>query len=127
MTIVRTKTHSGEAIVILPEVEFERLRDLAEDSLDARLIDDSVARLASDEEVLLSEADLDALRAAPSSLAFWRRRRGETAAALGKACGLAEEDITALETGARTDDMAVYRRLARALGIDAEDLVPDAS
>ena len=126
MTIVRTKTHSGEVIVILPEVEFERLRDLAEDSLDARLIDDSVARLASDEEVLLSEADLDALRAAPSPLAFWRRRRGETAA-LGKACGLAEEDITALETGARTDDMAVYRRLARALGIDAEDLVPDAS
>ncbi len=127
MTIVRTRTPSGEAIVILPEAEFERLRDLADDNLDARLISDSAARLASGQEELLSEADLDALRAAPSPLAFWRRRRGETAAALGKACGLAEEDITALETGARTVDMSVYRRLARALGIDAEDLVLDAS
>jgi PHD/YefM family antitoxin component YafN of YafNO toxin-antitoxin module len=126
VTIVRTRTPAGEAIVILPEAEFERLRDLAEDAIDARLIDESAARLASGREELLSEADLDALRAAPSPLAFWRRRRGETAAALGNACGLTEEDITALESGTRTVDIAVYRRLARALGIDAEDLVPDA-
>ncbi|WP_342108990.1 helix-turn-helix transcriptional regulator [Methylobacterium sp. SI9] len=126
MTIVRTRTPSGEAIVILPEAEFERLRDLAEDTLDARLVEDSLARLASGEEEILSEADLDALRAASSPLAFWRSRRGVTASALGKACGLAEADIIALEAGTRIVDMAVYRRVARALGIDAEDLVPDA-
>lgn len=127
MTIVRTRTPSGEAIVILPEAESERLRDLAEDTLDARLIADSAARLASGADELLSEADLDALRAAPTPLAFWRMRRGESTAALGDACGLAEEEVAALETGARTVDTAVYRRLARALGIDAEDLMPDAS
>jgi hypothetical protein len=126
VTIVRTRTPAGEAIVILPEAEFERLRDLAEDAIDARLIDESAARLASGEEELLSEADLDALRTAPSPLAFWRVRRGETAAALARACGLTAEAVTELETGARTADMTVYGRLAEALGIDAEDLVPDA-
>jgi DNA-binding XRE family transcriptional regulator len=126
VTIVRTKTPAGEAIVILPEAEFERLRELAEDAIDARLIDDSAARLAAGKEEFLSEADLDALRVAPSPLAFWRARRGETAAALARACGLAEEELSALEAGTRTADMTVYGRLARALGIDAEDLVPDA-
>ena len=67
MTIVRTTTPSGEAIVIVPEAEFERLRELAEDRLDA-----SQARLAAGDEELLSEADLDALRTAPTPLAFWR-------------------------------------------------------
>ncbi|MFC6050789.1 transcriptional regulator, partial [Methylobacterium hispanicum] len=76
MTIVRTRTPSGEAIVILPEAEFERLRELAEDTLDARLVDASQERLRAGTEELLSEADLDALRAAPSPLAFWRARRG---------------------------------------------------
>lgn len=127
VTIVRTKTPSGEAIVILPEAEFERLRDLAEDTLDTRLIDDSAARLASGEEELLSEDDLDALRAAPSPLAFRRARRGETATALARACGLTTEEVTELETGTRTADITVYGRLAGVLGVEAHDLVPDAS
>ncbi len=45
MTIVRTVTPAGEAIVILPEAEFDRLRDLAEDSIDTRTIDASLERL----------------------------------------------------------------------------------
>ncbi len=110
--------------MLLPEPEFERLHDLAEDTLDARLIDASAARSASGEDALLSESDLDALRAAPSPRAFWRAHRGRSAAALGNACGLAEGEITALEAGTRTADLTVYQRLAQALGIDAEDRVP---
>ena len=113
--------------MILPEAEFERLRDLAEDTLDSRLIDDSAARLVSGAEELLSEADLDALRAAPSPLAIWRARRGETVAALGRARGRTEQEIAELETGTRTADISIYGRIAWALGIDAEDLMPEPS
>ena len=127
MTIVRTRTPSGEAIVILPEAKLERLRDLAEDTLDSRLIDDTAARLVSGAEELLSEADLDALRAAPSPPAFWRARRGETVAALGRTSGLTEQEIAELETGTRTADISIYGRIAWALGIDAEDLMPEPS
>ena len=56
--------------MILPEVEFERLRELAEDTLDTRVIEGSQRHLNAGDEELLDEADLDALRAAPSLLAF---------------------------------------------------------
>ena len=59
MTIVRTVTPAGEAIVILPEAEFERLRDLAEDGADTRTIEASLARLRTGEDELLTEADLE--------------------------------------------------------------------
>ncbi|CAA2160888.1 helix-turn-helix domain-containing protein [Methylobacterium brachiatum] len=125
MTIVRTRTPSGEAIVILPEVEFERLRELAEDTLDARAIEESQRHLSAGDEELLDEADLDALRAAPSPLAFWRAKRGMTVAALARDSAVPEGQLTTLETGAGTADPAVYERLARALDIAVEDLVPD--
>lgn len=125
MTIVRTRTPSGEAIVILPEVEFERLRELAEDTLDARAIEESQRHLSAGDEELLDEADLDALRAAPSPLAFWRAKRGMTVAALARDSAVPEGQLTTLETGAGTADPAVYERLARALDITVEDLVPD--
>ncbi|MGV7029964.1 helix-turn-helix transcriptional regulator [Methylobacterium symbioticum] len=127
MTIVRTRTPSGEAIVILPEAEFERLRELAEDALDAKLVDESAARLEAGADELLSEADLDALRAAPSPLAFWRERRGLTVAALAKAGGVPEARIATLERNEATAEPALYERLAGALDVDVEDIRPEAA
>ena len=127
MTIVRTKTPAGEAIVILPEAEFERLRELAEDALDARTIDASQARLLSGEDELLNEVDLDALRAAPSALAFWRARRGSGLDALARDCAVPVTTIAALESGAGTAEPAIYARLARALGVAVEDIAPEAA
>ena len=111
--------------MILPEVECERLRELAEDTLDTRVIEGSQRHLNAGVEELLDEADLDALRAAPSPLAFWRGRRGMTVAALARDSAVPEGQLTTLETGAGTADPAVYERLARALDIAVEDLVPD--
>lgn len=127
VTIVRTRTPSGEAIVILPEVELERLRELAEDTLDARVIDESQRRLDGGKNELLDEADLEALRAPPSPLAFWRARRGMTIAVLSRNGSVPEVKLIDLETGAGTADPAVYERLARALDIDVEDLMPDSA
>ncbi|KQT53449.1 transcriptional regulator [Methylobacterium sp. Leaf456] len=125
MTIVRTRTPSGEAIVILPEAEFERLRDLAEDTLDARAVDASEARLQAGAEELMDEADLDALRAAPSSLTFWRERRGMAASALAQAAAIEPERLAAIERGERMPDAALNVQLAKILGVDAEDLAPE--
>jgi hypothetical protein len=126
MTIVRTRTPSGEAIVIVPEAEFERLVFLAEDVSDARDLAASQARLDVGADELLSEADLDALRAAPTPLAFWRARRGLEAAALAERAGLTEPDLVAMERGARVGDITDYRACAEALGVDLDDLLPDA-
>lgn len=125
MTVVRTRTPSGEAIVILPEAEFERLRELAEDTLDARAIDSSEARLQAGTEELLDEAALDALRAAPSPLAFWRERRGMAASALAQDAAVEPDLLAAIERGERVPDPSLNGRLAKILGVDAEDLMPE--
>lgn len=125
MTIVRTKTPSGEAIVILPEAVFERLVTLAEDATDARTLQASQKRLASGADDVLSESDLDGLREGPSALAFWRKRRGLTTTALASLGGITEPVLLAMERGERTADVIVYQALASALDVDAEDLIPD--
>ncbi len=113
MTIVRTRTPSGDAIVILPEAEFERLRELAEDTLDTRALDASERRLAAGEEELLSEDDLAALCRAPSPLAFWRSRRGIAIDALAQLCAVEPNLLAAIERSEVTAESALYRRLAR--------------
>ena len=124
MTIVRTMTPAGEAIVILPEAEFDRLRELAEDGGDARALDASLARLRAGEDELLTEADLDELRAAPTPLAYWRARRGLSPDALAAAAGLSADAVTTLEVASTVADEVTYERLARALGIEAADIIP---
>ena len=126
MTIVRATTPAGEAIVILPEAEFERLRELAEDTLDARTIDASQERLLAGDDELPDESALDALRAAQSPLAFWRARRGSGLDALARDCAVSVETIAALESGAGTAEPVVYARLARAPGVAVEDIAPEA-
>lgn len=125
MTIVRTRTPSGEAIVILPEAEFERLRELAEDTLDMRALDLCERRLDAGEEEILSEDDLDALRRAPSPLAFWRERRGIAADTLAQLCAIEAGLLAAIERGERTAERSIYQRLAHVLDVDVEDLAPE--
>ncbi|WP_244498841.1 hypothetical protein [Methylobacterium sp. GXS13] len=48
-----------------------------------------------------------------------------TVAAPARDSAVPEGQLTTLETGAGTADPAVYERLARALDIAVEDLVPD--
>lgn len=124
MTIVRTVTPAGEAIVILSEAEFERLRDLAEEATDARAAEASLERLRAGQDEILTEDDLDALRRARTPLAFWRVRRGLPLDDLAREAGLPIETVTALEAGTVAPEAAVFERLALILGIEAEDLAP---
>lgn len=124
MTIVRTVTPAGEAIVILPEAEFDRLRDLAEDAADTRAIDASQERVAAGEDELLTEAELDALRRAPSPLAFWRAKRALSLETLARDSGVSTETLAALEAGTLDADLAMAETLARVLGVDPEDIAP---
>ena len=112
--------------MILPEAEFERLTALAEDTLDARTLAASRARIEAGTDELLSEADLDALRAAPTPLAFGRERRGIEASTLAERAGITEPDLAAMERGAFVGNTTGYRALAEALGVEIDDLLPNA-
>nr|WP_242481619.1 helix-turn-helix transcriptional regulator [Paracraurococcus ruber] len=73
----------------------------------------------------LSEAELDAYLAAATPLAFWRRHRGLTQAALATAGGISQPYLAQIEAGSRTGDVRLLARLAKALRIRIEDLVQD--
>lgn len=124
MTIVRTRTPSGEAIAVLPEAEFDRLRELADDTLDARARELSQQCLTSGTEELLSDADLDALRAAPSALTFWRMRRGTTIGRLAEVCAVPEAVIASMERGEPIADH-LCRKRAPVLDVAVLDLRPE--
>ena len=96
-----------------------------EDLIDAR--DHAVATrdVATGAMETLSEADLDAYLAAPTPLAFWRRRRGLTQAALAAAIGVSQPYLAQIESGRRTGDVHAYARMAKALRVRMEDFVPE--
>jgi DNA-binding XRE family transcriptional regulator len=121
---VRTKTPGGEEIVILPAADFERLVDLAEDARDVRDAEEALTEIAAGSVELLTHAEVLSFLAAPSPIAFWRKRRGMTQAALASAAGVSQAYLAQIEGAKRSGDVQLYRRLAGALGVDVEIILP---
>jgi DNA-binding XRE family transcriptional regulator len=104
--------------VTLSRAEYEALIDARDAALALR-------DLAAGRTETLSEAELDAYLAAPTPLAFWRRRRGLTQAALAARAGISQAYLAQLERGRRVGDVRVLARLAAALGLRIDDLVAE--
>lgn len=96
-----------------------------EDLIDARDHAMAMRAVATGAMPTLSSADLDAYLAAATPLAFWRRHRGLTQAALGAGVGITQAYLAQIETGRRGGDVQLYARLAKALRVRIEDLVAD--
>jgi mRNA-degrading endonuclease RelE of RelBE toxin-antitoxin system/DNA-binding XRE family transcriptional regulator len=118
MNVQRIRSPSGEEMVVLSAEDFEDLVDAREAAILAEAI--RAGRIET-----LSEAEMDEYLAAPTPLAFWRRRRGLTQAALAAAARVSQPFIAQLEAGMRRGDISTYRRLARALSVTLDDLLPD--
>lgn len=94
-----------------------------EDLIDARDHALALRDVATGAMETLTEAEMDEYLAAPTPLAFWRRRRGLTQAALAATVGVTQPYLAQIETGRRTGDVRLYARLAKALRLRIEDLV----
>jgi len=119
---IRTTTPSGEKIVILAAADYDRLVEELEDARDSAIADTVLADIAAGGETF-SQEEVDALLAAPTPLAFWRKHRGFTQASLAAKVGVSQSYIAQIETGRRTGEVDLYRRLAEALSLTIEDLV----
>jgi DNA-binding XRE family transcriptional regulator len=120
-----TKTPRGDEIVILSRAEYDSLtigrRD--EDAADAAHANRILADIAGGSETLLTSEQADALLAAKTPLAFWRKYRGLTQDALSKLVGVAQGFISEIENGTKTGDVQTLAAIARVLGISLDDLV----
>jgi ribosome-binding protein aMBF1 (putative translation factor) len=114
-------TPKGEKLAILPLDDYRRL--VAES--DANDIKTRVARARSGKEETLSLEETKKLLDAKTPLAFWRRKRGLTQAALAERAGISQSYLAGLEAANRKGDPPLIKRLSGALGVRMEDLVED--
>ena len=110
-------TPKGEELVLLSRQEYEDLIDGREHAL-------AMAAHARGDDPGLTEAEMDEFLAAATPLAYWRKRRNLTQAALAAAAKISQPYLAQLESGRRSSaDIGVYARLAKRLAIRVEDLV----
>jgi DNA-binding XRE family transcriptional regulator len=122
---VMTKTPRGDEIVILSRAEYDALAAgrRGEDAADAAHANRILADIAKGSETLLTSKHADALLAAKTPLAFWRKHRGMTQQALSKLVGVAQGFISEIENGSKTGDVQTLAAVARTLQISLDDLV----
>ena len=95
-----------------------------EDLIDARDHGRAMREIATGAVETLTE--VDAYLAAPSNLAFWRRRRGMTQAALAAQVGITQPSLAQAESRRRGLSVMTYAKLAKALRVRIEDLLDEA-
>jgi DNA-binding XRE family transcriptional regulator len=110
-------TPKGEELIILSREEYEDLVDSRDHAL-------AMAAHARGDDPGLTDAEMDEYLAAPTPLAYWRKRRGLTQATLSAAAGISQPYLAQLESGRRLSaDIAAYAKLAKRLAVRIEDLV----
>ncbi|HWL18757.1 MAG TPA: helix-turn-helix transcriptional regulator [Bradyrhizobium sp.] len=120
---VMTKSPNGDEIVILSRDEYDRLIAADEDMKDAKTARRIIEQIASGEETVLSEPELDEFLKAKTPLSFWRKKRRMTQADLAKAADIAQGFISEIESGQKPGTPATLKKIAQALNIKIDDLI----
>jgi len=118
-----TKAPNGDEIVILSRDEYDRLIAADEDTKDAKTARRIIEQIASGEETVLTEAELDEFLKAKTPLSFWRKKRRMTQADLAKAADIAQGFISEIESGQKPGTPATLKKIAQALNIKIDDLI----
>ena len=114
------QTPSGEAVV-LDRADYEALMERLED-----LTDDAVARrvMAAEPEETIPFEMSKRITAGEMPLRVWREFRGLKAAELARRARISAPYLSELEHGKRDGSLAGMARLADALDVLVDDLVP---
>ena len=112
--------------VTIPKVEYERLRALEEDLADVRAALAVDARLANGEEEFIPADVVDRLLDGEPPLRVWREFCGLTQSELARASGVNRVQIVDIEADRNSGSVRTLRKLADALEVTVDDLIPRA-
>jgi DNA-binding XRE family transcriptional regulator len=120
------KTEGGEELAVLPKSEYERLAGLAtdEDVGTAHLVRNAREQVASGREIMLPKAIVDRLAGGENPIRVLRDWRTMTQAELVAAIGITQGYLSDLEAGKRKGPVALHQKIARALGVPIDLLLP---
>ncbi len=118
MTIQTVVGPDGQTLVTMTPEDYQ-------DLIDARDAEAAMRDMAAGTLATVSGDDVDAYLAAPTNLAFWRRHRDLTQAALAAQVGIAQPSLAQAENGRRGLSVGTYAKLAKVLKVRIEDLLDD--
>jgi DNA-binding XRE family transcriptional regulator len=119
------KTDAGE-IAIMPRAEYERLAGLAasEDVGTRRIVRRARAAVARGEEVLLPKAVADKLANGDNPIRVLREWRDMTQLEMSYRTKISQGHLSDIENGRRTGTAETLRRIAEALHVPLDLIVP---
>jgi DNA-binding Xre family transcriptional regulator len=123
MKKIRPLAENGDT-VLLRRADYEALVREAEDVADAAQIREAAARVAAGEDEYAPIELTKRLMASEVPVRVWREHRGLSARALADRAGISAAYLSQIETGKKPGSFDAMARLARALGVDMEDLEP---
>ena len=124
-TIVQYLEKNGEPeYAVIPVDVYRQLLEQAEDAEDIRAADKAMREIENGEDEIIPGSVVDALiNGTKHPLRIWREYRDLTQDALAEKVGVGKSYISQIETGRREGSVRVYRKIAKALQIDIDDLV----
>lgn len=118
--VQRIMSPSGDAMVVLPLVQYEALLDAADLAAAQKIM----AEVAAGRDEFVPEAVVDRFLDGENPIRVWREYRGLSATGLAARAGISGAYLSEPETGKKKGGVETLRRLAAALDLDIDDLVP---
>jgi ribosome-binding protein aMBF1 (putative translation factor) len=115
----------GQQMAVLPVDDYRKLIEIVEDKADLMAAVRAEGRRAQGEEYLRSVL-VDRLLDGESALRVWRQHRGLTLDELSKRSGVGKSMLSEIENGNRMGKPVLWRKLAAALDVTLDDIVPEA-
>ncbi|EFL52909.1 transcriptional regulator, XRE family [Solidesulfovibrio fructosivorans JJ]] len=122
---VQILEHEGRpAFALLPIEEYERLVAALEDAHDAATLEAFYRKLVSGEEETFPAEVADRLLAGEHPVRVLRSHRGMTLQQVADICGVTNAHISQIERGKRCMSTELLQKMAEALRVDIELLLP---
>lgn len=120
-TLQKIVTPGGETLVVMSLQEYEDLLDAA-DAADAHRV---LAEIEAGRQEWVPAEIVDRLLDGDNRIRVWRDHRKLSAADLAAAAGISAAYLSELESSKKQGSVVTLKKLARALDIDLDDLVPE--
>jgi ribosome-binding protein aMBF1 (putative translation factor) len=115
-------TPGGERLVVIPEAEFDAMREAIEDAQDAASVVEYRRKLAAGEEEQVPAEIVNRILDGENKVRAWREHRGMSARDLAAKADLSPGYLSQIETGARAGTIDFMKRIAEALRVTLDDL-----
>jgi len=120
---IRPLAEDGDT-VLLRRADYEALVREAEDAADVEQIREAEARVRAGDDEYVPIDLTRRLMAGEVPVRAWREHRGLSGRAPAARAGISAAYLSQIETGRKPGSFDAMAKLARALGVDMEDLAP---